>query len=358
MRACVLSLIKSPLKYLLREVYDLTGYTKKIAVIKQVQSGFSSDSGALSGLVKAETYAGFLKVEVSLINFAPLTEGRYVLGITDGLNTEIFEGGSYECESDFNLSFGFAFLVCFCNGACQPIASAACGQMACALPDLKEEMKKSETAKDKPAEKERDKQSGLNEKSGANPAAYDDEAIAQENYYEYNLDEDGGALRKDKTQKKSGNTGGEDEKAVGAIQAQKMRLDQAYVGGNANREAVSADAEKAKKPDLAGGDFYDRMSADIEKIFAAYPREDGLERAMEGSRWAKINYGVGKYYVFGVLSVEGVPRYICYGVPSHDGQNPPKSLANLASYMPVSDGGYWIMYQDAHTGVSVKISAV
>ena len=336
----------------------MTGYTKKIAVIKQVQNGFSSDSGSLSGLVKAETYAGFLKVEVSLINFAPLTEGRYVLGITDGLNTEIFEGNSYECESEFNLSFGFAFMVCFCNGNCQPIASAACGQMACALPDLKEEMKKSESAKKESAEKLRGTNKVLVEKPGTNSAAYDDEAIAEENYYEYDVDENGGALRKDKTQKKSGITDGEDEKALGAIKAQKMRLDQAYIGGNANSEVVSAKADKAKKPDLAGGDFYDRMSADIEKIFAAYPKEEGLENAMEGSRWAKINYGAGKYYVFGVLSIEGIPRYICYGVPSNDGQNPPKSLESCASFMPVKGGGYWIMYQDAHTGVSVKISVV
>lgn len=337
----------------------MAGYIKKIAVIKQIQSGFSSDSGALSGLVKAETYAGFLKVEVSLINFAPLTEGRYVLGITDGLKTEIFEGGSYECESDFNLSFGFAFLVCFCNGSgsCQPIASAACGQLACALPDLKEEMKKSESAKEKPAPKPREAKKAPEEKARTN-AAYDDEAIAEENYYEYDLDEDGGALRKDKTKKKSGHTDGEDEKALGAIQAQKMRLNQAYSGGNTKKTPANANKDKAKKPDLAGGDFYDRMSGDIEKIFAAYPREDKLENAMEGSRWAKINYGVGKFYVFGVLCVEGVPRYICYGVPSSDPQNPPKSLSGCASFMPVEGGGYWIMYQDAHTGVSVKITAV
>ena len=84
----------------------MSGYVKKIAVIKQIQHGFSADSGTLSGVVKAETYACFLKVEASLINFAPLSEGRYVLGITDGLKTVIFEGGNFEGESDFNLAYG------------------------------------------------------------------------------------------------------------------------------------------------------------------------------------------------------------------------------------------------------------
>ena len=330
----------------------MTGYTKKIAVIKQIQHGFSADSGALSGVVKAETYAGFLKVEASLINFAPLSEGRYVLGISDGLKTVLFEGSNFEGESDLNLAYGFAFLVCFCNGNCQPIASAACGQLACALPDLKEEMARCESAKESPKKSE-------SVKKQAGSAAYDDEAIAQENYYEYDLNEDGGAVRKDKTQKEDGSTGGENEEAFGAVKEQKEYVSKAYYGGNGDKNRAGTrknGGDKAKKPDLAGGDFYGRMKGDIEKIFAAYPKEESLERAMEGSRWARISYGENKFYVFGVLCVEGVPRYICYGVPSADKENPPKSLSDFASFMPVEGGGFWIMYQDANTGVSVKIS--
>lgn len=342
----------------------MTGYTKKIAVIKQVKNGFSADGGALSGLVKAETYAGFLKVEASLINFAPLSEGRYVLGITDGLKTVIFESNYHECECDFNLSCGFAFLVCFCNGGCAPIASAACGQMACALPDLKEEMAKSESAKDKPEAKQT---KPTEEKKITGVAAYDDEAIAEENYYEYNADENGGTVRKDKAQEKVGSRGGEDEEAVSAVKVQKERLsgsnkNSGGSGTRSNKKPRSTSgggrSDKADKPKLAGGDFYERMRPDIEKIFSAYPKEPDLEKAMEGSRWAKISYGENKYYVFGVLSVEGVPRYVCYGVPSLNSENPPKSLENSASYMPVENGGYWIMYQDANTGVSVKMTTM
>lgn len=306
----------------------MAGYNKKIAVIKQIKGGFSADGGAISGLVKAETYAGFLKVEVSMINFAPLTEGYYFLGITDGLNTVTFEGTNYEGESDFNLSCGFAFLVCFCHGGCSPIASATCGQMACALPDLKEEMAKKENFKPP--------------KSGA---AYEDDAIAEENYYEYKTDEDGGAVRAGQTQEKSGNAGGENEEVAGAFQGKQ----ESGVGGKEEEE------EEPAPPRLAGGDFYARMKGDVQKIFSSYPREEELEAAMENSRWAKISYAEGKYYVFGVLSVEGVPRYLGYGVPSKNAQTPPKSLEGSASYMPTASGGYWIMYQDATTGVSVKL---
>ncbi len=377
----------------------MTGYTKKIAVIKQIQHGFSSDGGSLSGVVKAETYAGFLKVEASLINFAPLSEGRYVSGISDGLKTVIFEGGVYEGESDLNLTYGFAFLVCFCNGGCRPIATAACGQMACALPDLKEEMTRREGPDNDKINSSGSKRAGaqIKEAGGKDEgAAYDDEAIAQVNYYELS-DENGDALRADKTQEKGGLAGGENEEDFGPFKEQESGLNGTYIGVNGKKEQKtpprkarrnappSSEKESAKDKftggekgkeakenerqnggtkdgaaqnigPLSGGDFYGRMRPDIEKIFSSYPKEEGLERAMEGSRWARIGYGKNRYYVFGVLSVEGSPRYICYGVPSADGKNPPSGLGGYATYFPVAGGGYWIMYQDANTGVSVKIS--
>lgn len=303
-------------------------YVKKIAVIKQVKGGFSADGGAVSGLVKCETYAGFLKVEVSLINFAPLTEGRYVLGITDGLNTVTFEGLSYEGEGDFNLTSGFAFLVCFSHNTVAPIASAACGQMACALPDLKEEMTKRENIRPP--------------KGGA---AYDDEAITEVNYYESAF-QSGAAVREAEAQEKDGRAGGEDEKNTRSVKSEKKRR---------VSETATVKEDEPLAGGLAGGDFYTRMEGDIRRIFASYPAETELENVMEGSKFARISYGENKYYVFGVLRVEGKPRYICYGVPAKNGDTPPPSLKDCASFIPTESGGYWMTYQDASTGVSVQI---
>lgn len=307
----------------------MSAYVKKIAVIKQVKGGFSADGGALSGLVKCETYAGFLKVEASLINFAPLTEGRYVLGVTDGLNTVTFEGLSYEGEGAFNLSEGFAFLVCFCHNTVAPIASAACGQLACALPDLKEEMTRRENIRPP--------------KGGA---AYDDEAISEVNYYESSA-EGGSAVREAQTQEEKRATGGENEENFSSGKGEKE-------SGVVQAAATAEDEQTADG--LAGGDFYTRMEGDIKRIFANYPAETSLEKAMEGSRFARISYGDGKFYVFGVLKVEGKPRYICYGVPAKSADAPPPSLKDCASYVPVEGGGFWLTYQDASTGVSIVIN--
>ncbi|MDE7163255.1 MAG: hypothetical protein K2O44_04145 [Clostridia bacterium] len=326
----------------------MSGYVKKIAVVKQVKSGFSADGGSLSGLVKAETYAGFLKVEVSLINFAPLTEGRYVLGITDGLNFVVFEGLNYEGEAEINLTSGFAFLVCFCHNGVAPVASAACGQMACALPDLKEEMTKRENVRPK--------------KDGKSGAAYDDEAIAEVNYYESSY-ESGAAVRAAEKEEKNGCAGGKDEKTARAVQSEEKQRGVKEVATAQDKGKKSGKEVKGKEPKvkggLAGGDFYSRMEGDIKRIFSTYPKEPALEQAVEGSRFVRINYGDDKYYVFGVLTVEKKPRYICYGVPAQSADNPPPSLKGCASYIPVdgSSGvqGYWMTYQDAATGVSIQI---
>ena len=107
--------------------------------------------------------------------------------------------------------------------------------------------------------------------------------------------------------------------------------------------------------------FYERMKNEIEGLLGAYPADDALENMVENSRWVRIAYSDGKFYVFGVIyNKEKTPQYICYGVPSKQSKKPPESLAGLASFIPSSpeaNAGYWVMYQDASTGASVKIEA-
>ena len=337
----------------------MAGYLKKIAVIKQLKGGFSADGGVISGLVKVETYAGYLKAEVSLINFAPLSEGRYVFGISDGVNTVVFEEVSFECESALNCENGFAFVVCFCHGGASPIASGYCNQAASFLPALTQEIQRRES---------------LNPKK-SNGAAYDDEAISEINYYEDKTDKDDKPLLKGQKEEELQPSGGEDEKAVRPVKiAQGGKSEQDGLREDSGlREQVEfkqqEDLNSAKAQDasggergeeeltggLAGGDFYSRMQADIERIFSAYPKESDLEEVLEGSRFVKIGYGNGAYYAFGVLYIGGNPAYVCYGVPSLNAQEPPKSLKGISSYVPCKKGGYWMTYQDARTGVSVGI---
>lgn len=291
-------------------------YTKNIAVIRGLKSGFSSDGGALSGLVKAEQYGNSLKIEATLINFAPLTEGKYVIALSDGKEVCIADGLTYEGSGNLDTSGGFAALICFVNKEVLPVAAAVCGDFHFAIPKIKEEIEREERPR-------------------IASAGYDDEALAKENYYEYEqADKDGGAVRENPPQEEDGQN---------------------------LRENEAAESSVNEKGGLAHGEcFFARMKDEIEKVLSSYPEERELEETVENSRWVRINYGEGKFYVFGVIYGEEKPEYVCYGVPATDTARPPESLAPLASFIPApsGEGGYWVMYQDANTGAVVKLEEV
>lgn len=296
------------------------GYTKNIAVVRTLKAGFSADGGQLSGIVKAEKYGGKLKAEATLINFAPLSEGRYVIALSDGRETVVFGEEGFEGASALDTCAGFAALICFVKGGVSPVAYAVCGSFHGETLRLKEAVERSEGIVRSPAPV-----------PSSAMQKYEDEAIAQENYYEYgDAAEEGGALREGKEKEEHGHIAHEDEDAVGAV----PRTD-----GLAHGRA-----------------FYEQVKEEAERVFSTYPAEQALQRAVENSRWARIDYGEGKSYVFGVIYGGGQAQYICYGVPAKDSKTPPPSLRGLATFLPVGDGGYWVAYQDAGTGASVRIS--
>lgn len=363
-------------------------YTKNIAIIRGLKSGFSADGGALSGLVKAEKYGSKLKVEISYINFAPLTEGKYVCALSDGKHTVIVDDGLFVGESAADTSAGFAALICYVRGEVLPIASAVCGNYRDIALGLKSEIEREENFKavnavrtDNP-EKKKPEKSGKNRESanaadGAGAGAdavgtavesskntspvYEDEAIAEVNYYEYEKAyTDGGALRADKTEEKDGHKIYVDEAAFGAVAQGQGGLEKngekpekaTYIGGK---------REKTVENPLAGGGlFYERMKDEIDGILSKYPAEKTLEEMIDESKWVRITYGEGGFYVFGVLFTGGAPKYICYGVPTAQSKTPPESMEGLASFLPASpdseEKGYWVMYQDAETGASIKVN--
>lgn len=348
----------------------MAGYIRRIALIKTLKAGYSSDGGSLKGIVRCEAYAGYFRAEASLINFAPLAEGHFRVGLTDGNASVIFDPPLFEGDCPLNPAEGFACLVAFCrDGSVLPVASAVCGDNQHLLASLQRAMESEESAR----------------------TAYDDEAIADSNYYECEHNKDGGGICRDKAAE-TGQDSREDEDDTCAVQGGaepsttsdgqphgeeiKYPSSSFRIGGTPHsmeggqsstaedspslHEEISPSAEdttpdEAAPPRLAGGGFYERMSGDIKNIFSTYPRLSALEDVIEDSRWAKISYGSGAHYAFGVIYYGGKAKYICYGVPVA-GQAPcPESLQGRASYIPVEDGGYWVMYQDAATGISVAV---
>lgn len=305
------------------------GYTKNIAVIKGLKEGFSTDGGPLTGLVKAERYGASLKIEVTYINFAALSEGRYVCAVSDGENVQLVEGGLFEGASRVDTGEGFAALICYINNGVYPVASAISGNFHGAALSIKAEVERIENIK--PAENRGDK------------PVYEDDAIAEVNYFEFaETDESGGAVRENPQKEAHGRKTVQNEAAFGAFQKD----------GRTGRGVKES-------PLARGGVFYERMKGEIEGILSAYPHEDKLERTVENSKWVKITYGDGNFYVFGVIYENAKPQYVCYGVPTEQSERPPESMRGLASFIPLSPDerqkGFWVMYQDASTGASIKI---
>lgn len=107
--------------------------------------------------------------------------------------------------------------------------------------------------------------------------------------------------------------------------------------------------------------FFDGIKEQITTLFDRFPEEDILKEIILDSKWAKIDMEeTGEYYVVGLMYENDAIKYVCYGIPSVYGDEPPKELKGFAQWLPIDstkiDGfGYWITYQDADTGENVKL---
>jgi len=101
-------------------------FVKKMCILRQVKQGFSEDGRTLSGLIKIEQYGKNVAVEVSVINFAPLSSGEYYCLIADEKErTEILplRGKSlFNIISEADFSDGFCGVICFVKNGITPIA--------------------------------------------------------------------------------------------------------------------------------------------------------------------------------------------------------------------------------------------
>ena len=158
-------------------------YVKKLCVLKQLASGFAADGKRVSALATCETYAGKLTANLSLINFAPLSEGRYRAALVDEHGTaELFDidgpsGCTLKRASELNIAEGFSCTIAFVAGKVKPVAFGKCGEKVydvkkiCALLGAEEE------PKERPVPEE--------ETAPGLPEKYDDEIVASDNYYDF-----------------------------------------------------------------------------------------------------------------------------------------------------------------------------
>lgn len=195
---------------------------------------------------------------------------------------------------------------------------------------------------------------------------YDDELIAAENYYAF-ADADLSSLRirpsagradaEEPPVKAEAGEGGEGGNGPSFPPNTESGTGE---GGEGEQAAERASSEPKKPPAEQPPRYYAKVQGDLRALFEQYPPEEELAACIPYSRWAKIAFARGKHYAVGVISDEGRPQYICYGVPAERLSEPPKALRGFCSFMPLSvfdlhGKGYWMMFQDADTGECIQI---
>ncbi len=112
---------------------------------------------------------------------------------------------------------------------------------------------------------------------------------------------------------------------------------------------------------MLGDDFYGLIKDQIDELFRRFPQDDRLTHVIPDSKWVRVDYeNNGKEYVVGLVYEGNQVKYICYGVPSKLGEALPEDLEDFSQWLPLEDDsqhdGYYIMFQDASTGESVRLA--
>lgn len=333
-------------------------YVKKMCILRQIRQGFSGDGKTLSGLVKVEQYGKNLAVEVSIINFAPLSTGEYYCLLSDGRGkTEMLSlrGKSlFNILSDVDVSAGFCAIICFVKNEVVPIAYGINGNgsydyqaiLNATLPPVFP--KKYDTSGGEIAGTRRESEKVSDEEKSADAPvveivtqAYDDEVVADKNYYK----------EKDDEREQFKETG---KNAHG----QSANQEQTTEKGSDLPQNV--DAEDVLHPFETSPDgYYLSVKREIDELFATYPADDTLNGAFSCGKWVRIRgTKQNPEYLVGVLYEDGKAKYVCYALSAKHDKTPPEEIKNVCTFVPVSAlldaDGFFVIFQSASTGQCVK----
>ena len=347
-------------------------YVKKMCILRQVKQGFSADGKALTGLIKAEQYGKNIAVEVCIMNFAPLTSGEYFCLLSDGSKkTEMLalRGKSmFNLLTDMDISDGFCAVICHVKAEVIPIAYGVSGNhvydwraiLNATLPPVFPKNQGGIPLSD-PEEKPSIFPENTQEKQGETPLnthantesgrleqwdtehenSYDDERVAEENYYGEKQDE-----------RKQFEEVIENAYATGA--SEKSGTEE---GANLTEDG---DAPRVLHPFAIQPDgYYLAVKGEIDELFNTYPRDDTLAGAFACSEWVRVRGEAGApQYLVGVLYEDGKASYICYALAAQDKDQPPEEIKKVCAFVPSSlfddTKGFFVIFQSAASGECMK----
>lgn len=328
-------------------------YVKKMCILRQARHGFSGDGKALSGLIKIEQYGKNLSIEISVINFAPLVSGEYYCLLSDNKGkTEMLplRGKSlFNILSDLDISQGFCGIICYVKNEIVPVAYGINGNgsydwktiLNATLPPVFPQSDVSE-------KKERAEETAIETavsgtaETQASHADYDDETVAQENYFEENKENE-----RELFSETNGNAYTQSE---AENQGEEARAD----------ASENVDAERIRhafETDTDG--YYRAVKGEIDELFEKYPRDTTLLNAFSCSEWVRVKGEQNApEYLVGVIYDDGKAKYICYALLAQDKNAPPEEIKDACTFVPATpldqDKGFFVIFQSATTGECIK----
>ena len=300
-------------------------YEKRICVLKQIKKGFTADGSALTGVVYAERLGETLTVTPRIANLSPVRDGRYVLFFWADGKTLCFPlkgNAPLQAENAPRVKGGFAALVCFARGGEEPVAFGSCGAAPTQYQTLLEagKVQKKQPAVPLPPNELPAPVSPNVPHAPAVPvdppreeraaARYDDEAIADGDYFSRPTDEDGGAPRE-----------------------------------GAKKRAAALCDENACGARRGSLTYYYEVKEKLDAAFAAYPPDASLLKAFPRSEWVDTGKAL-----LGIIYKEGIPRYLCVAAK---GKEPPPCMRENAVFVledAFCEEGFWVVFQNADTG--------
>ncbi|MBE7068315.1 MAG: hypothetical protein E7381_03335 [Clostridiales bacterium] len=324
-------------------------YVKKMCILRQVKQGFSGDGKTLSGLIKAEQYGKNLAIEVSVINFAPLSSGEYYCILSDGKShaeTLPLRGKSlFNILTDMDISEGFCAIICFVKDSLTPIAYGVNGNgsyhwksiLDTALPPSFRKKEEGEREFERTLEAQ-EPPLPVTEPPSVN---YDDETVATQNYYEENTDE------QDEPTKNSQNA------PLESASEEQDTKEGANPSQNGNADGVL----HPFTTDTDG--YYQSVKSEMDGLLQKYPKDDTLKGAFCCSEWIRVKGEADNpQYLVGLVYEEGKVKYVCYALSAEDKNNPPSEIRDVCTFVPTTpfsdNKGFFIIFQSASTGECIK----
>lgn len=361
----------------------MNGLTRKMCILKQQKSGFSLDGTPVSGVARVEHYSGVLTLQLSLINFATLTEGRYVcilcdragerivFPLTPGINTYKTERTPFMAEK------GFCCMVVFLHSeaVCVAMGQFGCGTYSAKLlmeglvrsapkpvKAVNEEEKAqrkivferaeelpifTEQTADVAPMPESEREDYVENSPEGEAEKYNDEVICDENYYAPGFQPQASG---------ENGTGGvvADTQDATAI-AESSGGAEAGVTADEHEDGISGDLFRplAQEP---GQSYYLQVKEELEGLFSTGKRVNVLTTVIPNSEWVLIDEENG--CLVGLVYEELQVRYIAYALPAK-GKSLPKNMEK-ACFVPsdpmAAKEGYFVLFQDAATGECVQAS--